>query len=63
MGTLKCSDLGMDCDHVIKGETVADIKQAAMAHAQEKHAAILQTMSSPEQMAAMDQLIESKIAA
>ena len=58
---LACRDLGMDCDHVVHGESVSDVKQKAMVHATEVHAEVLKTMSSPEQLAAMDQLIEAKI--
>ena len=58
---LACRDLGMDCNYVAKGSSVAEVKQDAMTHAQVVHAAVLATMSSPEQMAAMDQLMDSKI--
>ena len=58
---LACRDLGMDCNYMAKGSTVAEVKQDAMAHAQVVHAAVLATMTSPEQMAAMDQLMDSKI--
>ncbi|MCW5850590.1 MAG: DUF1059 domain-containing protein [Anaerolineae bacterium] len=57
---LACRDLGMDCDHVVTGDTVAEIKQKALAHAQEVHADMLRSMT-PEQMAGMDQFLESKI--
>ena len=40
---LACRDLGMDCDHVVHGESVSDVKQKAMVHATEVHAEILKT--------------------
>ena len=58
---LACRDLGMDCNYMAKGDTVEEVKQDAMTHAQVVHAEILASMSSPEQMAAMDQLMDSKI--
>ena len=58
---LACRDLGMDCNQIITGNTIAEVKQAAMAHAQTVHADVLKTMSSPEQMAQMDKLMESVI--
>jgi predicted small metal-binding protein len=61
MPKLECRDLGMDCSFVVTGNTVAEIKQKAIQHAQEVHADVLKTMTTPEQMAEMDKLIEGKI--
>jgi len=58
---LACRDLGMDCDFVATGNTVDEVKRKAMAHALEKHADVLKSMSSPAQMAAMEKQIESVI--
>ena len=43
------------------GSTVAEVKAKAMAHAQVVHADMLKTLSSPAQMAAMEQQLESVI--
>jgi predicted small metal-binding protein len=51
----------MDCDFVATGNTVAEVKANAMAHAQAVHADVLKTMSSPAQMAAMEKQLESAI--
>jgi predicted small metal-binding protein len=56
-----CRDMGMDCDEVITGSTVDEVAQLAMAHAQEKHADVLKTMTSPAQMAQMQQQLMSVI--
>jgi predicted small metal-binding protein len=61
MKRLACRDLGMDCDHIVSGSTIEEVKQKAMAHAKEKHGDTLKTMSSPAQMAEMEKLMESKI--
>ncbi len=61
MHKLKCRDLGMDCDHVVTGESVQEVSDKAMQHAREVHMDVLRTMSSPEQMAAMQELLLSKI--
>lgn len=52
---------GMDCDQVITGGTVEEVAQKAMAHAQEKHADVLKTMTSPVQMAQMQQQLQAAI--
>ena len=56
-----CRDMGMDCDFVATGNTVAEVKAKAMAHAQVVHADMLKTLSSPAQMAAMEQQLQSVI--
>ncbi len=61
MPKLACRDMGIDCEHVMTGATVAEVKQKAMAHAREVHPEVLKSMSSPAQMAEMDKLMESKI--
>jgi predicted small metal-binding protein len=61
MPQLACRDLGMECNAVINGSSVEEVKRRAMQHAQAVHADMLKTMSTPEQMAQMDKLMESKI--
>ncbi len=52
--------MGMDCSHVVTGNTVQEVKQKALKHAQEAHADVLQN-ATPQQMDEMDKLMESKI--
>jgi predicted small metal-binding protein len=61
MKSLACRDLGMDCDYISTGNTVEDVKQKAMAHAQVVHADVLKTMTSPAQMAEMQKLMDKMI--
>jgi predicted small metal-binding protein len=61
MYKMACRDLGMDCDAVLTGDTKDEVKQKAFAHAQEVHAAMFAGMNTPEQMAEMEKLLESKI--
>ena len=61
MKSLACKDLGMQCDFVATGNTVEEVKQKAMVHAQKVHADILKTMSSPEQMAEMNKTMDKMI--
>jgi predicted small metal-binding protein len=61
MPKLECRDMGMDCSFVVIGNTVAEVKRKAMQHAQEVHADVLKTITTPEQMAEMEKLMESKI--
>lgn len=35
--TLKCRDVGLDCDFQTRGETEDDVMQQAAAHAQRDH--------------------------
>jgi len=56
---LKCRDLGMDCNALIKGSTMQEVKQRSMEHANKIHAAQLKSMT-PAQLAGMDKLIETK---
>lgn len=34
---LKCQDLGMDCNFVVRGETVEDVMQKGAEHAKAAH--------------------------
>lgn len=61
MLTLACRDLGMDCNQLTTGNTVAEVKRLTMVHAQETHGEMLKSMSSPAQLVEMDKLMESKI--
>jgi predicted small metal-binding protein len=61
MYSFACRDMGMDCDEVITGGTAEEVAQKAMAHAQEKHADVLKTMTSPVQMAQMQQQLQAAI--
>jgi len=42
---LACKDVGLHCDHVIKGQTVEEVMQKAAQHAKEVHG---MTQVSPE---------------
>ncbi len=57
---LHCRDLGMDCDHVVKGETDEDIVKGALEHAASVHADMLAS-TPPDQMGQMQEMIVSKI--
>jgi len=61
MYSFACRDMGMDCDQVITGSTAEEVARKAMAHAQEKHADVLKTMTSPAQMAQMQQQLQGAI--
>ena len=61
MKQFACKDMGMNCDYVTTGQTAQEVLQKAMAHAQQKHADVLKTMTSPEQMAQMQKQLESAI--
>lgn len=61
MHSLECREMGTDCDKVIVGSSVAEVKEKALRHAQEIHAEMFAEMSSPEDMAEMDKVLESKI--
>jgi len=56
-----CRDMGMDCNFVAEGKTVEEVKQKAMAHAQQKHADLLKAMSSPAQMVEMERQLTAAI--
>jgi len=60
MAKVECKELGMDCDYVAYGNTVEDVKKAAMNHAQLVHGDLLKTMSA-QQLADIDTLLTSKI--
>lgn len=34
---LRCRDIGMECDHVIRGETVEEVMQKGAEHAKKDH--------------------------
>jgi predicted small metal-binding protein len=49
MKQLSCKDLGdLSCDFSCQGETVEDVMQQAMAHAQEAHADKMAGMSEAD---------------
>ena len=54
---INCRDLGMDCDQVITGDTLEEVKQNAMAHVKEEHADEVNSTSSPERLAELEDLI------
>lgn len=56
-----CSDLGGSCGHVARGETVAELKQAVFAHAQEAHPEMLAEMSD-EDKKQLDAMLEQRFA-
>ncbi len=37
MKTLRCRDVGFDCEHEIRAETVEEVLQQAAQHAMEEH--------------------------
>jgi predicted small metal-binding protein len=57
MYTFACKDMEMDCGFVTSGETVEEVKNKAMAHAQKAHADVLKNMSTPAQMAKMEEMV------
>lgn len=56
-----CKDMQMDCGFVTSGETVEEVKDKAMAHAQKAHADVLKKMSTPAQMAEMEKMVVQAI--
>ena len=60
MYTFACKDLGMKCDQVITGNSVAEVVAAANVHAKKVHIVELKAMPAA-QVAGMDKVIESKI--
>jgi predicted small metal-binding protein len=52
----------MDCDNVIKADTVEEVVAQANAHAQAVHMDVLKAMR-PQQMAGMDQMLRDAIKA
>ena len=62
MKTFACKDLGMDCTFVATGETIEEVKNKAMAHAQKVHADVLKQMTStPAKAAEMEQAMMKAI--
>jgi predicted small metal-binding protein len=57
---LNCRDIGTDCNAVIKGSTIEEVKQRSMDHANKVHAAQLKKMT-PVQLSGLIKLIETKI--
>lgn len=60
MYSFACKDMGMDCNFVTTGNTVAEVTQKAMAHAQKAHAEVLKSMSAA-QMAEMNSALNKAI--
>jgi predicted small metal-binding protein len=56
MKTLKCSDVGFVCDHVIQADTIEDVMQRAAEHARTVH----QVEVTPEQAAQIVLLIHER---
>ena len=61
MKSMKCRDLGMDCNFVATGETVDEVKNKAFDHARTVHAEMFKDMNTPQQMADMEMMVVSKI--
>ncbi|MCI0520221.1 MAG: DUF1059 domain-containing protein [Chloroflexi bacterium] len=61
MPDFACRDLGMDCNQVVHGATMEEVKQKAFDHAREIHAEMFQSMNTPEQLAQVERIIEAKI--
>ncbi len=53
-----CKDAGVDCEFVATGNTVEEVKQAAFAHAEVAHKAILKSMT-PEQLEELAKTVEA----
>ncbi len=53
-----CKDAGVDCEFVATGNTVEEVKQAAFAHAEVVHKAILKSMT-PEQLEELAKTVEA----
>ena len=60
MYSMECKDMGMDCSFKTSGDTIEEVKQKAMAHAQAVHMDVLATIT-PEQLVDMDKLLTSVI--
>jgi predicted small metal-binding protein len=61
MKSLSCKDMGaMDCEFVATGDTVEEVKQKMMAHAQEAHADVLANLS-PEEMDEKNKMMEAMV--
>jgi predicted small metal-binding protein len=60
MMKFECRDLGMDCNYTVTGNTKEEVKQQAMNHAKNVHAAMLAALPK-EQLAGLDKMLESKI--
>lgn len=54
-----CRDLGGSCDHVARGQTLAELKQEVFAHARETHPEMLAQMSD-EDKAKLDGALEQR---
>ena len=61
MEKFECKDMGMNCDFVAMGSSVEEVKNKAMAHAQEVHGDMLKSMTTPTQMAEMEKALSKAI--
>ncbi len=48
-----CKDMGLNCPFRIKGSTLEEVTQQALAHIREQHSRDFQEIRSPEQIEAM----------
>ena len=60
MFTFACKDTGVDCDFVATGETPAEVKEKAFAHAGVVHADLMKSMTE-EQLADLARQVDANI--
>ena len=46
MKILECRKMGADCDYVVKGKTLAEVRKKMWAHARSAHPQILKGMTT-----------------
>ena len=50
--TIACRDLGADCPHIVRGETIDEVVQDAMKHAKEVHGYTDEQLNDPKMIEA-----------
>jgi predicted small metal-binding protein len=55
----ECKELGTNCDYVAQGNTLKEVKNDAMQHAQNVHEGLLSNMS-PQQLADLERTLQRK---
>ncbi len=61
MLSLSCKDMGIDCDFVVTGNSIDEIKMKAREHLKAEHANLIETDWTPAQMIDLDRMLEGKI--
>ena len=49
----KCTDMGLNCSFVVKGETLEEVTKKALEHVRDKHADCFNNIQSPEEIEKM----------